>query len=141
MSPGADITELQDNLRCAYSMLNTFKDMCIEIRPHFLWPGVKNPEYLINGELADRKGIHGEKGITDAFKRCREQGCTIIVLDFDKNLARMNIHTRQIAKYLSWRPDFALNLIHTCYVVHNNKAIKITCGMSRMEILNILEDL
>lgn len=141
VSLDADITELKDNLRCAFVMLDTFEQMSMEIRPHQLLPNVKNPEYLINGQLADRKGIHSEKGITDAFKKCREQGCSVVVLDFDKNLAGLCIHANQIAKYLSWRPDFTLNLLHTCYVIHNSKVVELSCGMSRKEIEQKLEQL
>ena len=34
----------------------------------------KNPEYTINGQLGDRKGIMGEKGVTAGFKAAKKQG-------------------------------------------------------------------
>ena len=95
----------------------------IVIRRHILEFKLKNPEYLINGEIGDRKGIMSEKGITDAFKRGVEQGCRIIVLDLDKHMAGRLLHPNQIAKYISWRPDFSAEMIHTCYVVYRGLAV------------------
>lgn len=107
---------------CAYAS-DLFEDMSIVIREHILEFKLKNPEYLINGEIGDRKGIHSEKGITDAFKRGVEQGCRIIVLDLDKHMSNKLLHPTQIAKYIAWRPDFVAEVIHTCYVVYTKAGI------------------
>ncbi len=102
----------------------------------------KNPEYLIDGEIGDRKGIHSEKGISDAFKRCVEQGCRIIVLDLDMHMSDQLLHPTQIAKFLTWRPDFNEEQIHSCYVVYHNRAVLIESTVpDRTEIAAILDKL
>jgi len=74
---GADVTELEDNIRCAMSILDSIPDTYITIRRHVLEYGVKNPEYIINGLIADRKGIMSEKGISAAFNKGIKQGCKV----------------------------------------------------------------
>lgn len=133
ISADADKTELDDNIRCARTLLNCFGDMSIFIREHILEFRVKNPEYLINGEIGDRKGIHSEKGITDAFKRGVEQGCRIIVLDLDKHMSEGLLHPTQIAKYIAWRPDFIAEMIHTCYVIYRGKAVMISSDLKERD--------
>jgi len=123
ISPEADKRELKDNIRCARSLLKGFQDMSIIIRAHILEFHHKNPEYIINGEIGDRKGIHSEKGISDAFKRCVEQGCSIVILDLDMHMSSKLLHPRQIAKFLSWRPDFNEGLIRSCYLVYHDRAV------------------
>ena len=133
VSVDADKTELDDNVRCARTLLRCFPDIYIVIRRHILEFKLKNPEYLINGEIGDRKGIMSEKGITDAFKRGVEQGCRIIVLDLDKHMAGRLLHPNQIAKYISWRPDFSAEMIHTCYVVYRALAVEISSEMQERD--------
>ena len=77
----ADQTELNDNIRVARVLLDCFKDMFIIINEHLLTIGHKNPEYTINGKLGDRKGIESENGIKSAFRKAKEQGCKVVVLD------------------------------------------------------------
>ena len=142
ISIDADKTELDDNVRCARSLLRCFPDMSIVIRRHILEFKLKNPEYLINGEIGDRKGIMSEKGISDAFKRGVEQGCRIIVLDLDKHMSGKLLHPNQIAKYISWRPDFTQAMIHTCYVVYRGLAVKVSAEIrDRDRIAQVLEKL
>ena len=93
-------------------------------------------EYIINGEIGDRKGIHSERGISDAFKRGVEQGCRVIVLDLDMHMSEKLLHPNQIAKYIFWRPDFAVFAIHTCYVVYRGRAVEIGCEVGIMDIFS-----
>jgi len=142
ISLDADKTELDDNIRCARTLLSDFPDMSIIIRPHVMEFRHKNPEYLIDGEIGDRKGIHSEKGITDAFKRGVEQGCRIIVLDLDMHMSGKLLHPTQIAKFLIWRPDFNEEQIHSCYVVYRNRAVLVeSTVLDRNEIAAILDKL
>lgn len=142
ISETADKTELDDNIRCARALLENFPDMTIIIREHILEFHHRNPEYIINGEIGDRKGIHSEKGISDAFKRGVEQGCRVIVLDLDMHMSEKLLHPNQIAKYISWRPDFAEFAIHTCYVVYRGRAVEIGCEIQeREQIAMVLEKL
>lgn len=142
ISIDADKTELKDNIRCARTLLETFHDMSIVIRRNVIEFKFKNPEYLINGELGDRKGIHSERGIADAFKRCVEQGCRVIVLDLDRHMSGQLLHPNQIAKHLLWRPDFSDAAIHLCYVVYRGIAVEVRSDMrTREEIAMVLEKL
>lgn len=138
----ADVGELFDNIRCARALLSEFHDMSITIRANVMEYMHKNPEYLIDGEVGDRKGIYREKGILEAFKRAVAQRCRIVVLDLDMNMSKRLLNPNQIAKYLAWRPDFKDEQIHTCYVVYHGKAVSINASVSdRQGIALILEKL
>lgn len=142
ISVDADKTELNENIRCARTLLESFPDMSIVIRRNVLEFQFKNPEYLVNGEIGDRKGIHSERGIADAFKRAVEQGCRVIVLDLDMHMHSQLLHPNQIAKHLLWRPDFSEAAIHLCYVVYRERAVEVRSDMrTREEIAMVLEKL
>ena len=64
ISVEADSRELASNIRAARAILTSFTEVTIVINPHRMIFGHKNPEYLINNQLGDRKGIMGEKGVT-----------------------------------------------------------------------------
>lgn len=70
----ADITELKSNIRAARAILNSYTEVVIEINPHSISFGHKNPEYTICNQLGDRKGIMGEKGVTAGFKSAKKTG-------------------------------------------------------------------
>lgn len=142
ISTNADKVELEDNVRCARSLLKSFPDMSITIREHVIEFRRRNPEYLIDGELGDRKGIHSEKGIKDAFRRCVEQKCNIVVLDLDMHMSMNPIHPSQIAKFLVWRPDFCKDNIRTCYIVYRDRAVVVDWQMKdRTLIIEVLDKL
>lgn len=99
ISNAADKSEIKENLRAAKALLNSFPDMEIKILEHVLIEGRPNPEYLINGLVADRKGVMSEKGVTAGFsKAITHQGCSCVVFDFDLNMAKKNINFVEIAK-------------------------------------------
>ena len=122
----ADQTELSDNIRVAHVLLSCFEDMYIIINEHLLTIGHKNPEYTINGQLGDRKGVESENGIKSAFRKAKEQGCKVVVLDFDMHMAESILKTRKIVSGLFGRhDDFSQGILDECYVVHNKKAVVI----------------
>lgn len=126
ISVRADQTELDDNIRVARVMLSCFADMYIIINEHLLTIGHKNPEYTINGKLGDRKGIESENGIKSAFRKAKQQGCKVVVLDFDMHMSESILKTKKIASGLFGRhEDFSQGTLDECYVVHNNKAVVI----------------
>ena len=57
ISINADQRELQSNIRAARAILHSFADVTIIINAHTMSFGHKNPEYTIDGQLGDRKGI------------------------------------------------------------------------------------
>lgn len=88
ISVNADQRELHSNIRAARAILHSFADITIIINAHTMSFGYKNPEYTINGQLGDRKGIMGEKGVTAGFKSAKKQGCKIVVIDLDEHIFR-----------------------------------------------------
>lgn len=124
ISTRADQTELNDNIRVAHVLLSCFDDMYIRINEHLLTIGHKNPEYTINGKLGDRKGVESENGIKSAFRKAKQQGCKVIVLDFDMHMSESILKTRKIVSGLFGRhEDFTQGSLDECYVVHNSKAV------------------
>lgn len=132
ISHNADLTELESNARAAKAILRSFDDVEIRIRPHVKsgsleFDGVKNPEYLINGSKGDRKGIKGTKGVSSAFKKAKEQGCSIVVIDLDEHhnyFKVLRIH--KLASEITHRyDDFHNDQIKECYVVYNDKAVRV----------------
>ena len=124
ISKMADQAELADNIRVARVLLNSFEDMYIRINEHLIIIGHKNPEYTINGKLGDRKGVESENGIKSAFRKAKQQGCKVVVLDFDMHLSESVLKTKKIVSGLLGRhEDFTQGLLDECYVVHNSKAV------------------
>ena len=124
ISRQADQSELNDNIRVARVLLGCFADMNIRINEHLLEFEHKNPEYTINGKLGDRKGIKSENGIKSAFRKAKEQGCEIVVLDFDMHMTENPLKTRKIVSGIYGRhEDYTNGLIKECYVVHKSKAV------------------
>lgn len=125
ISKDADQTEVEANTIAARKLLKSFPDMQMTIRPHIISAdGIKNPEYTINGLIADRKGIHSEAGIANGFKKAKVQGCQCVVIDTD--FAMKNVYMRELITNLYWRKqDFDKNIIVNCYVIHNGMAVKL----------------
>ncbi|EJX07539.1 phage protein [gut metagenome] len=143
ISKDADKTEVQDNIRAAYAMLESFPEMVIKVRENVLKHGVKNPEYMINGMIADRKGIESPKGIQSGFKKAIKQGCQVVVIDLDMHMKDKKLPVSELAKYINWRStDFEEGTIKECYVIHQGKAVKITADdKGKDTIANIIEKL
>lgn len=143
VSACADKTEVDANTRAAKVLLDSFPDMKMRILPHILKDRKKNPEYEINGLIADRKGIKGEHGISDGFRRAKEQECSAVVIDLDMNMEGRPLKSNHLAKYIDWRrADFENDTILECYVIYRGKAIKIDkTHDSRDKIQNEIEKL
>ena len=141
----ADQTELNDNIRVSHVLLSCFNDMYIIINEHLLTIGHKNPEYTINGKLGDRKGVESESGIKSAFRKAKQQGCKVVVLDFDMHMSESTLKTKKIVSGLFGRhDDFTQGDLEECYVVHNNKSVVIRsdafCAPDKESIKQIIND-
>lgn len=138
----ADQSELDQNLRVARVLLDSFPDMSIKIREHIIAEGHKNPEYMINGLIADRKGVKSEKGITSGFKKAIVQHCSVVVIDLDLHMGNRPLRTFKLSQYIDGRiRDFANDVIKECYVVYKGKAVRITSWASRQDLTEQLEKL
>ncbi len=128
ISVQADQTEVEENTRAAHSLLSSFSKMNMQIRKHVYEAGVKNPEYLINDNIADRKGIESPNGGASGFNKAIKQGCSIVVLDLDMHPDKFkNLPSIKLASAINNRHlDFGNGIISECYVIYNDKAGKIT---------------
>ena len=62
--------------------------------------------------------------IKSAFRKAKEQGCKVVVLDFDMHMSESILKTRKIVSGLFGRhADFTQGSLDECYVVHNSKAV------------------
>ena len=137
----ADQRELQSNIRAARAILNSFPDVYIRINAHTMTLGHKNPEYLIDNQLGDRKGIMSEKGITAGFKSAKKQGCKVVVIDLDEHI--WHVRPFELSKYISRRKaDFVNGMINACYVVYKGEAVVVNANeQTRREIETIINEL
>lgn len=141
ISVNADQRELHSNIRAARAILHSFADVSIVINAHTMSFGHKNPEYAIDGQLGDRKGIMGEKGVTAGFKAAKKQGCKIVVIDLDEHI--FQVRSFELSKYISRRrADFVNGIITACYVVFNGEAVVVNASLqTRREIMSAIEQL
>ena len=79
----ADESELAENFTVAKSIVNNL-NFNIAIRPHVLADKIDNPEYLIDGKLADRKSPTG-LNLRRVLNKANDQGCEIVVIDLNNN--------------------------------------------------------
>ena len=124
----ADVTELADNIRTGRALVNNFSNMRVRIREHVRSADdKKNPEYEINGMIADAKRVMSSKGITAGFKSAIKQDADIVIIDFDKHLYDKPQSRVDVSKRIKWRQhDFESGLIKECYIVYKDRAIRIT---------------
>ena len=135
----ADQRELYSNVRAARAILHSYSDVSIIINAHTMSFGHKNPEYTIDGQLGDRKGIMGEKGVTAGFKSAKKQGCKIVVIDLDEHI--FQVRSFELSKYISRRKaDFVSGMIAACYVVFDGEAVVVNASVqTRQEIMSAIE--
>lgn len=134
ISTAADTSELRSNIRAARAILASYPEVVIRINPHTFAFRHKNPEYTINCDLGDRKGIMGEKGVSAGFKSAKKQGCKIVVIDLDEHI--LEVRAFELSKYISRRKaDFVNGMITDCYVVFNGGAVRVNARyQTRLEI-------
>ncbi len=139
ISVNADPRELQSNIRAARAILHSYSDVTITINAHTMSFGHKNPEYTIDGQLGDRKGIMGEKGVTAGFKAAKKQGCKIVVIDLDEHI--LQVRSFELSKYISRRKaDFVSGMIAACYIVFDGEAVAVNASVqTRQEIMSAIE--
>lgn len=109
----------------------------VSIRPH-VNPAIikhrKNPEYTINGKVADLKNINSNSGITNGFKRAKDQMGTLasyrVVFNLDA-VKKINVGSiiQQIENKVSQNRG---KKITSLFFTYKSKAIELT----RAQILN-----
>jgi len=94
VNPFADTNDLKGNYEAAVRISEGL-GLNVKIRPHLDGHIIqqKNPEFEINGKLADRKTPEGTK-IKRVFRKASKQGVETVVLDLSKT--ELNIETAKI---------------------------------------------
>ena len=119
----ADRQELHQNIQTGRVLATNGND--VVILPHVIANGRKNPEYAINGEIADAKRIETEKGVTAGFKSALAQKCTVVVIDLNMHLMNRAPKWGELAKRINWRRTDLDNGV-SCIVVYGKKSVTIT---------------
>jgi len=136
--------EIADNVATARILLKNFPDMKIAIREHVLIKGIKNPEYMINGMIADAKRIENYEGISWSFRSAIEQNCKIVIIDMNKHFnTAKKIDLNKIKGRIMWREkDFNSNKIIECYFVFGNNSCLIKKeDLTKHKLMKILKGL
>ena len=76
ISLNADPRELRSNIRAARAILHSFVDVSITINAHTMSFGHKNPEYTIDGQFGDRKGI--KIHLSQKGRLCQRNDCCML---------------------------------------------------------------
>ena len=141
ISTNADSRDLAGNIRAARAILHSFPDVYIVINAHYLELCHKNPEYIIDGRLGDRKGIMSEKGVTAGFKSAKKQGCKIVVIDLDEHVCQ--VRPFELSKYIARRKaDFVSGIMEACYIVFGGNAVVVNAKeQTRSEIESFINEL
>lgn len=137
----ADKKDLKLNLETAKIITENIKET-IHIRPHININGVKNPEYLIRGEFADRKGIKSiDSGVAKAISAARKQVCTRVVIDFNEHNVAMNVDI--LARRLKGSMASGINkIVEEVYLVKDNVTIKLSrADIQSEQLTKLLEKL
>lgn len=82
VSPFAHLDDYKDNFKVAKILADN--RISVKIRPHILIDKEKNPEYEIEGKLADRKAPLS-LNFKNVFRKASKQGSKIVVLDLSQN--------------------------------------------------------
>jgi SPP1 gp7 family putative phage head morphogenesis protein len=82
----ADTVDLKENITTAIVLVNNL-EINVQIRPHLngqLVKGHKNPEYLIDGVLGERKAPESTN-YKKSLKKANDQQCEVVVFDLSVN--------------------------------------------------------
>lgn len=138
----ADKTEIADNIATARILIDNFPEMKIAIRENIIYDGIKNPEFWINGMLADAKRIEGYKGITWGFKSAIKQNCHVVIIDFNKHFTTSKPFDIDVAhRRIKGRfRDFENDIIKECYIIYGSKVAIITKHqLTEKKLINLLK--
>lgn len=142
----ADKADLVDNIESAKVIVNQLKTNVL-IRPHLdtnIAKGLKNPEYFINGNVADLKVNFKEgnySGINRAFNSAKAQKVSSIVFDFSKSFKTLD--TQQVNRYVLSNINATRGKQYNEIIfIYNGKAVKVSREtIVKKELLKELEKL
>ncbi len=120
----ADHSEIADNLKSARIILENKAAKSIKILPHLSQEcgRTKNPEYEIDGAIADAKRIRSNN-VADSFLKAKKQNCSVVVID---TVYTEHLRVYDIAKNIAKRmDDFTNGTIQKCIVIVKGKCYTI----------------
>ena len=100
-----DLKDYENNIDRAMLLAKANDDIQIVLRPHLdgrIAKGVKNPEYLINNQLAELK-IPESTDYTKSLSKANKQECKIVVIDLSKNNDTLENAFNAIKTLLSYK--------------------------------------
>lgn len=124
----ADESEIEDNIKTGFVLAKVFPNLDIRIREHKeqIKGSCKNPEYLINGRLGDAKRLEDISGITNGAKSAKEQGCKVIIYDYNKKYKPKYINYKKTAQRITHRKaDFEDGTLEDIYLIRGEKVLHI----------------
>ncbi|TWP23516.1 hypothetical protein ETU10_07270 [Apibacter muscae] len=74
----ADLEDYKENLDAALVLKKAGYE--VKLRPHVNLKNISNPEYEINGKIAERKAPKGFN-LKNIFRKANKQGCEMVVVD------------------------------------------------------------
>jgi len=121
VSPFADVNsrELIGNYKVAIKIAEQLKKT-VKLRPHIdgkLIPGAKNPEYLINGKLADRKSPVTK--LKNILRKASKQNCEVVVIDLHLSTLDIDGAKQQLKRIL--KSDQVHSNIKELIIVSKNR--------------------
>jgi hypothetical protein len=121
----ADKREIADNIRTGRILAQNKDVNTISIRQHSYERNVKNPEYEINGMIADAKRLQ-QWDMATGFNKAIKQGSKAVVIDFFK-IQHKTLDTHKIAASIVNRHlDFTSKTVEECYIVWGEKSMKVS---------------
>lgn len=119
VSPFADEKDLQENITDAKILVQQAK-VNVEIRAHLdghILKNLKNPEYLIEDKIADRKAPQTAKAknLRNIYKSANEQKCESLVLNLSKTALTLEEVMDEVRKKFKTFPA-----IKTIYIIDKN---------------------
>ncbi len=109
----ADEIDLAANIETAKIIVDEL-NVNVVIRPHLsgrIVKGVKNPEYLINDKLADRKAPKS-LNYKKILKKANDQECEIVIIDLSENKDTVDNAYNSIERILSFNIHKFIKEVH-----------------------------
>lgn len=142
VSPFADENDLVSNVETAMVIVDKLKTD-VKIRAHIdsnIVKGHKNPEYEINGKIADRKEVSSYTSIKSNLETAKKQGNHSIVYDVTnfKDWKANEITKNLKGKIMNFKDK---DWLHEIYFVNGNKAISFTKDELLDDYISIIKKL
>lgn len=100
----ANSLELIGNYRVAIKIAEEL-NMNVKLRPHVILNGKKNPEFLINNKIADRKSPEGN-ALRNLLRKATKQNVEVLVIDLNNSKRTTKEITNELASRFKNKDNF-----------------------------------